>query len=94
MPDPIYRRRPGALEARLGPEELALLGPDGSRYLGLDPVASDVWAALEAPGTRAEIAMRLAQDYDADPQTIAADIGDMLALLEEEGLIEQAGARA
>ena len=92
MTDPVYRRRPGAMEARLGAEELVLLGPDGDRYVGLDPVAADVWAALETPRTRAALAEALAAIYDAPAAAIAADIGDMLEELEAEGLIERAEA--
>ena len=89
---PTWRRRPGAMEARLGAEELVLLGPDGARYVALDPVAADVWAALEVPRSRAALAAHLAGIYDAPAAQIAEDIGEMLALLEAEGLIEQAEA--
>ncbi|MGG7566073.1 PqqD family protein [Rhodovulum sp. DZ06] len=89
---PLFRRRPGAMEARLGPEELVLLGPDGSRYVGLDAVAADVWAALEQPRTLAQVAEALAESYDAAPERIAGDIAEMLEVLEAEGLVERGGA--
>lgn len=87
--DPLFRRLPDALEARLGPEEVVLLSPGGERYLGLDGVACDVWAALEAPARRSEVAERLAVDYDAPAARIAEDLVEMFALLEAEGLIER-----
>lgn len=85
----LYRRIPGALEARLGPEELVLFGGRGERYVGLDPVAADVWEAMAEPGSLEQLAARLAESYDAPPETIAADLPEMLETLEAEGLIER-----
>lgn len=84
------RRRPGVLEARIGPEELVLLGPETRTYLGLDEVGADIWEKLAAPLTRAELAEALSEDYDAPPERIEADIAPFLAVLIEDGVIEPA----
>lgn len=87
--DPVMRRAADVLAARLSEEELVLLGPSSERYVGLDPVAADVWAALETPARVSQIAATLAEAYDAPPDRIAADIAPMLAELEREGLVER-----
>jgi pyrroloquinoline quinone biosynthesis protein D len=87
--DPLYRRKTDVLAAQLSEAELVLLGPASERYVGLDPVAADVWAALDVPRTVAQLAAALAARYDAPPDQIAADIAPMLAQLEDEGLVER-----
>jgi hypothetical protein len=87
--DPLFRRKTDVLAAQLSEAELVLLGPASERYVGLDPVAADVWAALDVPRTLAQLAAALAAQYDAPPDQIAADIAPMLAQLEDEGLVER-----
>jgi hypothetical protein len=87
--DPLMRRCADVLAARLSEEELVLLGPDSERYVGLDPVGADIWAALETPRSLSQIAAALAEIYDAPPALIAADIAPMLHRLEGEGLVER-----
>jgi fructose-specific component phosphotransferase system IIB-like protein len=87
--DPLFRRKTDVLAAQLSEAELVLLGPASERYVGLDPVAADVWAALETPRTLLQLAAALAEDYDAPPVRIAADIAPMLDQLVDEGLIER-----
>lgn len=88
--DPLYRRKTDVLAAQLSEAELVLLGPDSERYVGLDPVAADVWAALEVPRNLADLAAALAEQYNAPPERIAADIAPMLDQLVDEGLLERA----
>jgi hypothetical protein len=87
--DAVYSRKADILAAQLSEAELVLLGPASERYVGLDPVAADVWAALETPRTLADLAAVLAAQYDAPPERIAADIAPMLAQLVDEGLLER-----
>ena len=87
--DPMIRRSPDVLAAQLSEAELVLLGPQSERYVGLDPIAADVWAALETPRTLSQIAQSLAAHYNAPPDRIAADIAPMLERLEQEGLVER-----
>ncbi|MFT7028169.1 MAG: hypothetical protein ACJAVS_002404, partial [Paracoccaceae bacterium] len=65
--DPVMRRAADVLAAQLSEEELVLLGPSSERYVGLDPIAADVWAALETPRSLSQIAAALAEAYDAPP---------------------------
>lgn len=90
--DPQFSRKTDVLAAQLSEAELVLLGPDSERYVGLDPVAADVWAALEVPRTLTELAAALAEQYNAPPERIAADIAPMLAQLVDEGLLERTPA--
>ncbi len=90
--DPRFSRRPDVLAAELSEAELVLLGPDSERYVGLDPVAADVWAALSEPRTLDELTAVLAEQYDAPPERIAADVAPMLAQLVDEGLVERSSA--
>lgn len=87
-PDDMLSRRPGVMEARISEDELVLLGVGSESYYGLDAIASDVWGRLEAPMRFADLVAALAAEYDAPPETIAADLGPTLSSLSEGGLIE------
>ncbi len=84
----MFRRRQGVLEARLGPGELVLLGPGTRTYLGLDEVGADIWDKLATPLTEAELVTALAEEYDAPPARIEADVAPFLADLLDDGVIE------
>jgi len=45
----------------------------------LNEVGASVWARLEKPATLAELRSGLLEEYDADPEMLAADLGSFLA---------------
>jgi hypothetical protein len=83
------RRRDGVTEARISEREVVLLGPDAEDYLGLDPVAADVWDRLARPTTFGALVAALADDYDAAPERIAEDVAPMIEDLVAGGLVER-----
>ena len=83
----MLRRRDDVVEARISERELVLLGPESHDYLGLDPVAADVWARLARPMSFGELVAALARDYDAERATIAEDVAPMIEELVAEGLL-------
>tara|TARA_B100002003_G_scaffold195413_1_gene185235 strand:- start:264 stop:548 length:285 start_codon:yes stop_codon:yes gene_type:complete len=83
----LLSRSEGVLEARVSDDELVLLGPESEEYFGLDAIASDVWERLQAPMTLGALVAALAEDYDAPPERIAADLEPAVASLVEGGLL-------
>lgn len=83
------RRRDGVTEARISEREVVLLGPEAEDYFGLDPIAADVWSRLARPVTFAALVAALADDYDAEPARIAADVAPMIDALVAGGLVER-----
>lgn len=56
-------------------------------YYTMNTVASDIWKHLAEGLTPAEIADRLAADYDAAAATILSDIESQLDYWKKEGLL-------
>ncbi|MDF2234467.1 PqqD family protein [Albimonas sp. CAU 1670] len=91
-PTDLLSRSDGVMEARVSDDELVLLGPESEEYFGLDAVASDVWERLETPMTLAELVDALAQDYDAPPERISADLSPAIQSLVDGGLLNRQAA--
>jgi hypothetical protein len=70
--------------------QLLLLRAGAVDVLHLDAVASDVWRALAAAPTPAELAASLAAAYDVPAEVVAQDLGPVLAVLREHGLVTAA----
>lgn len=83
-----WRRRP-EVGWRASLEGLVLLPPGGGDPVTVAGSATAVWDLLAAPTTRADLAARLARTYDADPDVVAADLGPLLARLDELGAIQR-----
>ena len=82
-------RREELLEADVNGEIVALHIERGQCY-GLNSVASDIWRMLERPTSVAEICTALRNDYDIDEATCRDEVVNLLADLQQEGLIEEA----
>jgi hypothetical protein len=68
--------------------ELVLMTMRKGLYLSLDPIGADIWKRLSPPIAVAELRDLLAQEYEASPDTIEADLIEMLTELAEAGVIE------
>ena len=86
------RLRPKAdvLVRELGGEAV-LLDLDTSHYFGLNATGVRIWALLAEGGDLATIRARLAEDYGLAPAAIEADLLDLCAALEREGLVRRVG---
>lgn len=87
---PRYRRAAPLFEAPVGDELVAL---DEARGLcfGFNETATAVWNALSSPRTVSEICDTLAETYDVEKQACLREIGNLLADMSSEGLIETCG---
>ncbi len=82
-------RREELLEADVNGEIVALHIERGQCY-GLNSVASEIWRMLERPKSVSEICAALRDDYDIDEATCQQEVANLLADLQQEGLIEEA----
>lgn len=69
-------------------DELVLMSIEKGNYYGLDPIATDIWNRLEQPIIIGELCAHLADEYDADLETIARDVVALLEQFYREGFIE------
>jgi len=69
-------------------EEVAILDVERSLYFGLQGVAVEIWDALEQPRTVSELCDRLVAAFDVPRPQCEADTRQLLADLQEQGLIE------
>src|SRR5712692_3059845 len=70
-------RSPAVLAAEVD-GEIVMMSIERGSYFGLDDIGSDIWKRIEAPCSFAALIDLLAADYDADRETIAADVRVLL----------------
>jgi coenzyme PQQ synthesis protein D (PqqD) len=71
---------------QLGDEAVILDMASGS-YFGLDPVGARIWQLLVQPMPFAEIAERLALEYDVPPGQAESDVVHFVEELKANGLL-------
>jgi hypothetical protein len=84
--DSAITRTPGVLEAEVDGERV-LMHPSDFAYFGLSESGSAVWELIDGARSVVDIAAVLAQEYDADPETITHDVAEFVAALEAGRLI-------
>lgn len=62
-------------------EEALILDVSSGDYFALNPVATDVWQGLHQGHSPEQIVDTIAQKYDADPETVKADVTELMAEL-------------
>ena len=82
----VISRSPSVLAAEVD-GEIVMMSIEQGRYFGLDDIASDIWKRIETPCSFGELIDRLAADYDADRDTIAADVRALLARMAEHDAV-------
>ena len=73
--------------ARMGNQTI-LADMRSGRYLGLDEVATSVWALIQQHATRGAIVDRVHADYDVPRDVLARDVDRLLDDLLERQLVE------
>ncbi len=68
-------------------EESVLLNLETERYFGLDAVGTRMWQLVTSSPTIDAALAGLVDDYDAEPETLRADLAALLEHLVENGLI-------
>ena len=87
MNSPLFRRSTEALYCEVGADIVALNVERGQCY-GMENVTAAVWTLLEEPTTTEQLCDRLVELYDVEPEVCRSEIEPLIALLQEEGLIE------
>lgn len=82
----VISRSPAVLAAEVDGEIVMMSIAEG-RYFGLDDIGSDIWRRLDPPCSFGELVERLAADYDADRETIAADVRVLLLRMAEHDVV-------
>ena len=88
-PDQPLVRRGGVLGAPVD-DEIVLMSPELGHYLALSAEGKRIWELLETPLSPAQLAERLAAQFEATADQILADVTPFLEELRRDGLIELA----
>lgn len=91
--DLLVQRRSELIEAEVDGELVALHVDKGTCY-GFNATATRIWALIEQPKLMSQLRDALLAEYDVDPETCAQQLSELLAELEEDGLIEMKRAPA
>jgi hypothetical protein len=84
----IYRRNP-AVVFQVIEDRVMLLDPRRAALITLTASGSEVWRALERPGTPEDVVERLRDDYpEANSQIMLEDIESFLGKLEAAGALQ------
>lgn len=67
---------------------IVLLDSDSGKYFAFDDISTDIWSRLDAQPLLSDLCRTLAIDYDADLETIQADVSKLLNMLLANNLIK------
>jgi coenzyme PQQ synthesis protein D (PqqD) len=85
----IISRSPSVVTAEID-GEVVMMSIEQGQYFGLDDIGSDIWKRLDPPCAFADLIERLAADYDADRDSIAADVRALLETMAERDVVRLA----
>jgi len=85
VPDHVLTRRTSG--------ETVLLSLESEEYFGLDNVGNRVWQLIEEEATFASTVAAIAEEFDVDPDTAAADLSSLLRDLLDANLVVRATGR-
>lgn len=86
MAEPTIRLREEGIHWRLVAGELIVLDLEGGKYLSLNRTAAELWPALQAGATRAELVEKLLARWPEAAEHVEADVDAFIAWCEERGL--------
>lgn len=69
-------------------QESVLLNLNTERYCGLDSVGTRMWRLVTSAPTIDAAYFQLIEEFDVEPETLRANLSDLLDRLAEHGLIE------
>lgn len=67
--------------------EIVMMDVESGKYYNLDPIGSEIWAAMAKPVAVASLCAEMAARYDATPDVIQTDILSLLDQLADKRLI-------
>ena len=68
--------------------ESVILDLDSEKYFGLDEIGTRMWRLLTEATSIQRAYDALVEEYEVAPETLRADLSDLLETLRERGLIE------
>jgi hypothetical protein len=68
--------------------KIVLLEVDSGKYFAFDDISTDIWNRLDKLPLLIDLCTALAQDYDADLNTIQTDVYKVLTMLAKHHLID------
>ncbi len=68
--------------------EAVLLNLETGTYFGLDPVGTRIWALIQKHETLTDVNLALLDEFDVEPDRCERDLLDLLARLDDNGLVE------
>lgn len=80
------RRHPDAVEAEVDGQRV-VMSPRDFGYFGLEGTGAVVWDRLVEPVTPEDLVNELAGAYEAETDTVRADVDDFLSALDAAGLL-------
>lgn len=88
MAEVMFERATPLLEAELGNELLAL-DPARGLCFGFNEVAAAAWRLLDRPRTASDLADRLMEQFDVQPDQCRGEINELLDDLVTRGLLNR-----
>ncbi|MGC9489956.1 MAG: PqqD family protein [Thermovirgaceae bacterium] len=70
-------------------EDTVLLDADAGTYYTLNEVAASVWEKIDGKRTIGDIVELMLEEYDVERATLERDMEDLVADLEDKGLVER-----
>lgn len=70
-------------------DSLVLLDPSNGKYFALDDVGAQVWELCDGTRDIPAIVAAICAEYEAEPTQVEADVRELLAELETEGLVDE-----
>jgi hypothetical protein len=65
-----------------------LLDLVSEQYIGLDPVATNIWLLLVEDGNTEKVIVQMLEKYDVDEETLRNDVANFIEELQAEGLVQ------
>lgn len=85
--DQAYIRN-NAIESAVMGDEIGMLNVETGKYFILDPIATDIWHALEKPMTMTHLVLHLTQIYEVDQETCLKETEIFLSELIDNKLVK------
>jgi len=85
----MISRSPAVLAAEVD-GEIVMMSIEKGHYFGLDDIGSDIWKRIEQPCSFAALIEGLTADYEADRDTIEADVTALLTQMAEQDVVRLA----
>lgn len=67
--------------------EIVMMSIEQGHYFGLDDIGSDIWKRLDPPCSVGALIDGLLADYEADRETIVADLRALLERMAAHGVV-------